>query len=476
MITVFRLTYCWNCGAQLQREDAKFCSECGTSLLSTLPPKAAVSDQIPKQPVSKNNLPLPDARKTITTKALGNTLEDNVALIFEKMGYDVKVRQRYSTQSGTAEIDILLIRGGRKRGVECKNYGPSRQIGIKELRDFKGRLEQVGILSGLFVTNTSFSGEAEQYADSTGIETWDKSDLQEKLLIIFTGRDGTERAETIQALMVVQPFTAVSPVNLKNSQSVRLSASLLVYHPYHLVKYRVYGTRKDPAGKAHKIVDEGTCVIDGIDGDVTNRGSGIVEGISGLLGPKEKRVEKKEDKLVTRDLMNGIPENQTVASTSDYQTKVLAIQVSDAVAWKTTREYAVDKNTRTIQYESKKSDDGFTKTMKIVPKESEVSRRGMSLVYVPKWDLEYESGQMTFQRKSLASSGTTIRDSIAKCEKCSILHRSTIAVCDICGLPLCEKHSYEEAGALLCDNHISNEMRQKLKSNSFMSKVFGKSN
>jgi hypothetical protein len=466
------LKYCWNCGAQLQKEDAKFCSECGTSLVSA-PITSVGSEGIPKQ--SEPNDIRPDTPRPISTKQLGNTLEDNVASIFKSMGYDVKVRQRFSTQSGTAEIDILLTKGNRKRGVECKNYGPSRQIGIKELRDFKGRLEQVGILSGLFVTNTFFSGEAEQYADSTGIETWDKSDLQEKLLIFFTGRNGVERTETLQALRVAQPFAAASAVNLENGQSVRLITSLLVYHPYYLVKYRVYGTRKDPTGQVHKIVDEDTCIIDAIDGDVTNRESGIMEGISGLLGPKEKRIERKEDKLITRDLMSGIPESQTLASTSDYQTKALEPQVSDSGAWKIAREYVIDKNTRSVQYEPKKSDDGFPRTMKITPKDSEVFRRGLSLVYVPKWDLEYESGQMTFQRRSLASSGTTIRDSIAKCEKCSILHRSTIAVCDICGLPLCEKHAYEEAGALLCENHISNEMRQKLKANSFMSKVFRRS-
>jgi hypothetical protein len=234
--------------------------------------------------------------------------------------------------------------------------------------------------------------------------------------------------------------------------------------------------RKDPTGRVHKIVDEGTCIIDAIDGDVTNRQSGIVEGISGLLGPKEKRAERKEDKLVARDLMSEFPEKQTLASTSEYRVKVLETQVSDAVAWKIAREYVIDKNTRTIRYEPKKSKDSIPRTMKIAPKEAEVSRRGMSLVFVPKWDIQYESGQMTFQRRSLATSGTVLRDSIAKCEKCSMLHRSTIAVCEICGLPLCEKHVYEEAGALLCENHLSKESREKLKSKTFLSRVLRKSN
>lgn len=415
------------------------------------------------------------ASRPVTAKEMGNTLEDNVAAIFERMGYNVQVRRRFSTQSGTAEIDLVLTRGERRRGVECKNFGPTRYVGIKELRDFKGRLEQVGIISGLFVTNTFFSGEAEQYAESNGIETWDRSELQEKLLAYFTGRDGAQRLATIDALKVVQSFTDASAIRVKNKDSVRLFTSLLIYHPYYLVKYRVYGTRKDPTGRVHKIVDESTCVIDAVDGDVINRPSGLAEGIGGLLKSKEERMERKEDKLVAKEVLDSYPERQTPASTSEYQSKVLEPQVSDSVAWKIARDYVIEKNTRTIHYQPKASSGSLdTRSMQIVPKESEVSRRGLALVHVPKWDIQFESGQMTFQRRTLASSGTPVIDSMAKCEKCSLLHRSTVAVCEICGLPLCDKHAYEEAGALLCDNHISAEMRQKVKGNSFVSKLFRK--
>jgi len=158
--------------------------------------------------------------------------------------------------------------------------------------------------------------------------------------------------------------------------------------------------------------------------------------------------------------------------------EVLQPQISDGTAWKTARAYAITKNTRTIHYQSKSSDDSLLgaldgQSITIVPKESEVKQRGQSLVFVPKWDLQWEAGQMTFQRRAVASSGRVIADSISKCAKCSILHRQTISVCETCGLPLCEKHSYEEVGAIFCENHISAELRQKVRSEgSFVSKVF----
>jgi hypothetical protein len=469
------LKFCWNCGAQLQDPNSRFCPECGTDL-ATSAPEGAKSRQADGNASIKDS---PFAPRPLTAKEMGNTLEDNVATIFKRMGYNVQVRQRFSTQSGTAEIDIVLTRGERKRGVECKNYGPARYVGIKELRDFKGRLEQVGIISGLFVTNTSFSGEAEQYGESNGIEMWDKSELSEKLLAYLTGRDGVQRVSTINALPTTQSFEVVSAVHIRNKDAVRLFTSQLLYHPYYLVKYRVYGTRKDPTGRVHKIVDESACIVDAVDQDIVNRKSGIIDGIGGLLKSKEERIERKEDKLVAKELVDGYPEKQTPGSTSEFELKVLEPQISDSVAWKIARDYAIEKNTRDVHYQPKNASDDLmgaldTRTMRITPKESEVTRRGLDLVYVPKWDIQFESGQMTFRRRSLASSGTLVTDSIAKCEKCSILHRQTSAVCEICGLPLCEKHSYEEAGAVLCEDHISTDLRKKVKGDSFVSKLFGR--
>jgi predicted RecB family endonuclease len=67
----------------------------------------------------------------LNTYDLGVQLEDTTASIFQKMGYSVEKRQRVQTKSGaTAEIDILLVRGIRRRAVECKNYDQSRTSSV----------------------------------------------------------------------------------------------------------------------------------------------------------------------------------------------------------------------------------------------------------------------------------------------------------------------------------------------------------
>ena len=73
---------------------------------------------------------------------------------------------------------------------------------------------------------------------------------------------------------------------------------------------------------------------------------------------------------------------------------------------------------------------------RVVPRLSEVSIRGTKLVYVPKWDLAYEAGQTSFSRRFLASSGRSLEDGLAKCQKCTLLKKETVAVCEVCRGPL----------------------------------------
>ena len=50
--------------------------------------------------------------------------------------------------------------------VECKNYSEARTVGIKEIRDFQSKLQDLpDVKEGMFVTNTVFSSEAQTYAE-----------------------------------------------------------------------------------------------------------------------------------------------------------------------------------------------------------------------------------------------------------------------------------------------------------------------
>jgi hypothetical protein len=409
------------------------------------------------------------------TYDLGVRLEDTVEAIFQKMGYMTEKRKRVPTTYGTtAEIDILLKRGNRRKAVECKNYDPSRAVGVSDLHVFKSKLDDTGIISGVFVTNVQFSEDAKKLAESRGIELWDGDELREKFFSYAIGRIRNPSLVHDPILPLQQDFFSASSLPLKNSQAVHLFSSVLLYHPYIIIKYRLRSSRKDPTGRNHTITDEGTYFVDALDGDIINQEFSIIRSVKGFFKNKEQRVESKEDKIVSEDLMTIMPISQPVLETTDYNVSVAEPSVSEEDSVKIVKNYVVEKNTQEVDYEIKIRGEWETRSITVVPHLKEVNIRGQRLVYVPKWSLQYESGDRSFERRFVASSGKPIEDELSRCEKCSILKKRPISVCEICGVPLCEKHSYQEENRWLCEDHISDEMHQQIKQKGIFSRFLKK--
>ena len=192
------------------------------------------------------------------------------------------------TQSGaTAEIDILLTRGNRRKAVECKNYDPSRSVPVSDMRVFKDKLYDTRVMSGVFVTNTDFSEDAQKCADSVGIELWNGEIHKEKFYAYAIGRIRNPSLINDPILPLNMDFSSASSLSLKNNQSIRLFSSVLLYHPYIIVKYRLQAKRKDPTGKAHTFSDSGTYFVDALDGDIVNLEKNIVGNVLGLFKKKK---------------------------------------------------------------------------------------------------------------------------------------------------------------------------------------------
>jgi hypothetical protein len=407
---------------------------------------------------------------------LGIQLEGTAASIFEKMGYSVKTRQRVPTKSGApAEIDILLERGSRRKAVECKNYDPSRSVGASDLRVFKDKLTDTGIFSGVFVTNTSFSDDAQKLAESVGMELWDGDELREKFFAYAIGRIRNPSLVQDPVLPVQLDFETAKTLTLRNKEEVHLFSSVLLYHPYIQVKYRLQATRSDPTGKAHSVSDHGTYYLDALDGDIINAEKGVLEFLGGFLSKREDRIASKEDKMVCEDLEVIEAQTKPVLSTADYQVSVAEAGVSEGDAVKIVKAHVVEKNKQDIDYRIKVRGEIETRSLSVVPRLKEISIRGTRLIYVPKWNLEYEAGQSSFTRRFLASSGRPVEDELAKCSKCTLLKKQTVAVCGQCGRTLCEKHAYQEGG-WLCDDHVSDGLRTQIKGSGLLSRFkFGRS-
>ena len=215
--------------------------------------------------------------------------------------------------------------------------------------------------------------------------------------------------------------------------------------------------------------------MDALDGDIVNREKGVLESLGSLFSRKEARLASKEDGMVFQDLEGIAPVSKAVLSTSEYQVSVAEPEITERDAVKIVKSHVVEKNKQDVDYKVTVRGETETRSFSFVPRLNEVAVRGTKLVYVPKWNLEYEAGQSSFSRRFLASSGRQIVDELAKCSKCTVLKKSTVAVCEVCGRTLCEKHSYQE-GRWLCEDHISEAFREQLKGKSVFSRFrFGKS-
>jgi hypothetical protein len=102
------------------------------------------------------------ARKGVqlTTKEKGDALEQRVALLLTKDGkwavrHNVQLRDSHGNLS---QVDVCYGLFYR-RYIECKNYAPSRPVGLEEVSKFKAVLELNGISAsrGMVVTTGRFS-------------------------------------------------------------------------------------------------------------------------------------------------------------------------------------------------------------------------------------------------------------------------------------------------------------------------------
>ncbi|MEM0342905.1 MAG: restriction endonuclease [Thermoplasmata archaeon] len=465
--------FCSECGAQLPALTAKFCPECGSRIQTSDSELSVPRPTTPPAPSSASEVQeLEDVEPVkLNIYDLGVKLEETVAAIFQTMGYSIEIRKRLPTKSGaTAEIDILLRRGSRIKAVECKNYDESRAVGVSDLRVFKSKLEETGVFAGVFVTNTSFSEDAEKLADSVGIELWDGDTTREKFFAYKIGRTRNPSLVQDPVLPINTDFFTASALSVRNSGFVKLFSARLLYHPYVIVKYRLQARRSDPTGRSHLIEDKGTYFVDALDGDIINREKSLIEGIGTFFKTREERRQSKEEKWVSEDLSRIEAVTRPVLSTKDYEVSVAEPDVTEADAVDIVRFHVIKKNTKNLTYQAKVRGEYEIRQLKVVPRKNEVSIRGTKLVYVPKWNLEYEAGERTFSKEILASSGRVLVDDLARCSTCTVLRKPSFVVCEVCGIPLCEKHSYNE-GRWLCFNHVSDGFREQIKSTGLLSRL-----
>lgn len=483
------MLYCHNCGLEGEFGAAKFCHNCGNRLNqvplsqknhtdpnSSLTSSNAIFQDILEYQSSKNNIPY--IKETNSIYDLGVQLEEVVEQILKKRDFSTQRRLRLQGRSGSlSEIDILASKKNLKIAVECKNYDKETVVGIKEIRDFHSKLNDIQHYGeSLFVTYGKFSSESIAYADKYNIELWDGHRLSQIHLSMLVGRHSPTNKNyneiTLEAaLPVYLTFEEISSIFLKNSSFVKVTG-LILFRPYYLFEYKLDSIKIDKRGKTHRVKDEGFRIVDAIteftlsEGEVDN--SKIREHL--LFSKKDKKDETMfeeelknvENNQIYKELTSITPLiNYTIKENPDYQIKVLEPTLTIKTASYIVLEKIIESNIQEKSYTFKNSrGEKEEKTITIVPRKSDIFLKKSLLVYVPIWTIEIQSKSITYRKRAMASSKTVLVDEMSLCPKdFSTLKiwgkkKNVHAACETCGIVLCSDHISEVNKKYYCKEHL----------------------
>lgn len=130
--------------------------------------------------LAKTLIPSIDELRRLTSQQF----EDQVAMMFERLGYAVK-QTPYVKDHGR---DAILWKNGGKFVLECKKYGANSVSGRRDLQILHSNMMTDRAVSGFFVTAGSFSRDAVEFARNHSIELVDRAQL---LRLMFESKPGS---------------------------------------------------------------------------------------------------------------------------------------------------------------------------------------------------------------------------------------------------------------------------------------------
>jgi len=121
--------------------------------------------------------------------------------------------------------------------------------------------------------------------------------------------------------------------------------------------------------------------------------------------------------MVTEDILGLTAQSRySIVQSNDFSVSKIKPEIDERAARRIVAQQVVQDNVTQVDYEVRVTRGEYEKhKMNVTPRLSEVAANRISLIYVPSWDLEFESGNKTYSRTILASSGRTIEDEIAIC-------------------------------------------------------------
>ena len=117
-------------------------------------------------------------------------------------------------------------------------------VPVSDMRVFKDKLTDTGIMSGIFVTNTYFSEDAQKLADSIGLELWDGDVHREKFYAYAIGRIRNPSLVNDLILPLSLDYTSASSLALKNNQTLWLFFLVLLLSSIRPGQVQTSGQKK----------------------------------------------------------------------------------------------------------------------------------------------------------------------------------------------------------------------------------------
>ena len=463
------MKFCPECGEDL-RGSTKFCPECGFNMAPMIAQEAGkkiVTSDIQGESVFDEDI-LQEPPPEKTTRALGTNLEDTVEKILQDRGFSTETRtKRRGTSGQLNEIDIIATRNRVIIAVECKNYAESSKVGIKEIRDFGAKMDDLDIKKGLFVTSSDFSRDAIGWAmnnpQQRQIELWNGSQLTENFQAVVLGKSGGRLTKVPDCLKPRDTIENYSQILLRNKANVRIARRDLAFHPYYIIQFTLREQFKTPDRQIHSVFNSGKYVADGLTGDVLYSSDDDDDVFHD---------ENPETEQIVEDLMNIVP-NKTVEIQRIENSNVVvnkAIRSNHDVEFTAKTKIAED-NMDTILYSVRKSrDEEVEKEFTYVPSHNEIKLQS-KVVYVPKLEIVFESKEYNYTRRILPASGITLTDEISEC-KHMLRKKHTFAVCEECGIAKCENDIFVDGQNLCyCKDHAPQELRESKKKGSIRGKL-----
>jgi len=461
--------FCIRCGKQIP-DGAKFCPYCGYNLSGSL------SYNQPQENASLNHnndihtvqgLQGADTNEAsnfssdaegeekneiqedidnITSFSLGKKLEELVSTIFLSKGYVVKNRVKLKGKGNVEnEIDLIVIKKDSSTAIECKNY--DRPVGKEAVMYFSKKLEDsVGAPeNALFVTNSDYTSDAIAFGQSVGIEMWNGEKLKEEYFNTVIGRGVHNNKSLENALPVNLKPEFVEKVGLVNAANVSVDRIRLTYHPYYVIEYIVNVLKTLPTRTPVTIDDRGKVLVDAFYGHAVPRDDKWVAYYNETnITPVDKY-----DTTVFNDIVNILP-----ASLDSGSAEMMA------------RTYISKINTKIVY---SKLQNGQDKQYSVGPTTKEIIVKNNGLLYIPYYEVGFVSRKKSYTRLVLASSGKVLWDDVSICPYHGGDYYNTVyramAVCEVCGQALCEKHIiHAPDGKYYCERDLPEQFREKKQS------------